>query len=121
MVLKWLKKKVTDDKGLSSLWSDKKNKSKLKTNTKLDKKNADFKKMKSGDMTREQFIKKYPNSGTARREKGKKWRPVHSEKTLKQLKNKNADFKKMRSGKMSKEAFIKRYPNSVTARESKKR
>ena len=85
------------------------------------KKNKDWKKMKEGKMTKEQFIKKYPNSGTARREKGKKWRPVHSKKTLKQLKNKNADFKKMRSGKMSKEAFIKKYPNSVTARESKKR
>ena len=30
-------------------------------------KTADFKKMRSGDMTREQFIKKYPNSNTAKK------------------------------------------------------
>ena len=30
-------------------------------------KNADWKKMRSGKMTREQFIKKYPNSNTAKK------------------------------------------------------
>ena len=88
---------------------------------KLSKKNKDWKKMKAGKMTKEQFINKYPNSGTARREKGKKRRPVYTKKETNQMARKNKDFKRMKKGEITKAQFIRRYPNSITARESKKK
>ena len=42
-------------------------KNKKSMQNRASKKNEDWKKMRSGKMTREQFIKKYPNSNTAKK------------------------------------------------------
>ena len=90
-----------------------------KTKLKLQKKNKDFQKMKKGGMTKEQFIKKYPTSATARKSRGGK--PYFSKKETNKLKNKNKDFQRMKKGEITKAQFIRKYPNSITARNSKKK
>ena len=47
-----------------------------KTVKNLENKNADFKKMRSGKMTKAEFIKKYPNSITARKAESKRKKPT---------------------------------------------
>ena len=90
-----------------------------KTKLKLQNKNKDFKRMKKGDMTKEQFIRRYPDSITARKARGGK--PYYSKKETNQLKNKNKDFQRMKRGEITKAQFIRRYPDSITARNSKKK
>ena len=90
-----------------------------KTKLKLQNKNKDFKRMKKGDMTKEQFIRRYPDSITARKARGGK--PYFSKKETNKLKNKNKDFQRMKRGEITKAQFIRRYPDSITARNSKKK
>jgi len=59
-------KRLRDGKTISDVHA--KNKADMQSNAK--KKHADWKKMRSGKMKKEDFIKKYPNSGTARKARG---------------------------------------------------
>ena len=56
-------KRKRDDVSIADIHA--KNKASMQNRAK--KKNEDWKKMRSGKMTREQFIKKYPRSNTARK------------------------------------------------------
>jgi hypothetical protein len=50
-------------------------KQKSKMKSKLQRKTADFKKYKKGDMSKAEFIRKYPNSQTAKTAKKSGWKP----------------------------------------------
>ena len=83
------------------------NKKRIQDNAR--KKNADFKKMRSGDMSKAAFIKKYPNSQTAKKSGVTTKRTVTSNNNKKVVKKKNdKPYKKLTDRQFNKKFDIKK-------------
>jgi hypothetical protein len=111
--------KEREAKGLSGLTGGKKGETiaeyrarqKKRISTNAGKKHADWKKMRSGDMTKAAFIKKYPNSQTAKKSGVTTKRTITSnnnKKVVNKKTNKNKSYKKLNDKQFNKKFDIKK-------------